>query len=100
VLLLPSCRLRFVRENAAPLTLLYGQSGLRAPRYDIALLASRLLGAPAEEATLDPAADAPAAGRPEWAGRLFWGALVGAVLILLGLVVRLLGKDEAPGAAS
>jgi hypothetical protein len=96
VLLLPSHRLRFVREDAAPLTLLYGQPGLQPPRYDITLLASRLLGAPAEEVSPGPADEAPAAGHRDFSGRLFWGVLIGAVVVLLGLVVRLVGRSEAP----
>ena len=96
VLLLPSHRLRFVREGTAPLTLLYGQPGLQPPRYDITLLASRLLGAPAEEVSPEPAEQAPAAARRDFSGRLFWGVLIGAVVVLLGLVVRLVGKSEAP----
>jgi hypothetical protein len=98
LLFLPSHRLRFVREGTSPLTLLYGQPGLAAPRYDIALLASRLLGAPAEEVSPDPAEEARSPERPAWTGRLFWGALIGAVVVLLGLVVRLLGRSEEPPA--
>ena len=54
-LLLPAQRLRFVREEGASLTLVYGQAGLAPPRYDLELLAPRLLGAPAMEARLAPA---------------------------------------------
>src|SRR6185369_10488919 len=48
-LLLPAYRLRFFRDGHTPLTLLYGRSDLGMPRYDLALLAPRLLGAPAQD---------------------------------------------------
>jgi hypothetical protein len=95
-LLLPAHRLRFVREEGVSLTLVYGQAGLAPPRYDLELLAPRLLGVPAVESALAPAA--PEAVEPEKkAGpRLFWAALVGAVVALLVLVVRLLRRDPEP----
>lgn len=101
-LYLPARRLRFFREGQA-LTLAYGKDDLAAPRYDLALLAPSLLGASAHEVELGPEAPAP---RPE--GRdvpkvVFWGVLGLSVILLLGLVVRLVGKGEPPrgtGAAS
>src|SRR6185295_8267838 len=98
-LLLPAHRLRFFYPAAAgPLTLLYGQPGLPPPRYDLSLLAPRLLGEAAHELTLGPPArkapepDAAAAGR-----KAFWGALVAAVVVLLLVLGRLLrGQPEAP----
>ena len=95
-LLLPAHRLRFVREEGVSLTLVYGQASLAPPRYDLELLAPRLLGAPAIEAALAPAV--PAAGEPEKkAGpQLFWAALVGAVVALLVLVARLLRRGPEP----
>jgi hypothetical protein len=95
-LLLPAHRLRFVREEGASLTLVYGQAGLAPPRYDLELLAPRLLGVPAIEAALLPAA--PEADEPEKkvGPKLFWAALVGAVVALLVLVARLLRRDPGP----
>lgn len=95
-LLLPAQRLRFVREAGAGLKLVYGQAGLAAPRYDLELLAPRLLGAPAVEAVLAP--PAPESGEPEQktGPKLFWAALVGAVVALLALVARLLGRSPEP----
>lgn len=90
-LLLPSVRLRFVREAGVELSLVQGEAGLALPRYDLELLAPRLLGAPAVEVALGPPAAPPASA--ETAGpKLFWAALVGAVVALLVLVARLLSR--------
>jgi len=88
-LLLPAYRLRFVRETEAPLFLLYGRDDLAAPRYDLALLAPRLLGSEANE--VRPASETPPRpGGMQSSTGLFWGALVLAVGVLLALVVRLI----------
>jgi hypothetical protein len=95
-LLLPANRLRFFYPAGDPLKLLYGQPGLPAPRYDLALLAPRLLGESAREIALGPTLregpqpDTAATGR-----KIFWGSLVGAVLVLLLILGRLLrGQPE------
>lgn len=88
-LLLPAHRLRFVREDG-PLALLAGRPGLAAPRYDLELLAPRLLGAPATEVELAP--EALPAVAPSAGSRVFWAALVGAVVALLVLLARLLRR--------
>ncbi len=90
-LLLPADRLRFFYPAGASLELLYGQPGLAPPRYDLALLAPRLLGETAREITLaperrrSPEPDAEAVGR-----KIFWGALVGAVVVLLLVLGKML----------
>lgn len=99
-LLLPAQRLRFVREAGAELTLVYGQGSLAAPRYDLELLAPpssrrsrgrrrpsrrQFQGAPEPEAKSGP--------------KLFWAALVGAVVALLVLVARLLRREPVPETA-
>ena len=100
-LLLPSYRLRFFRDGRTALTLLYGRPGLGAPRYDLALVAPRLLGAPAEDV-----APNPETGAPNVTGItptvVFWVALGVAVAVLLALIVRLLkpGGESAASAAS
>jgi Protein of unknown function (DUF3999) len=95
-LLLPAYRLRFFRERGASLRLAYGRADLDAPRYDLALLAPQLLGAAAAE--LAPAAEERASAATP-AGelvspRLFWGVLAVAVLVLLGMIVRLARRAE------
>jgi hypothetical protein len=99
-LLLPATRLRFFYP-AEPVRLLYGQPGLPLPRYDLALLAPRLLGEAAHEIALAPETG-PAAPEPDAAAagrKIFWGALVAAVVVLLLLLGRLLrGHPEEPAA--
>ena len=102
-LLLPAYRLRFFRDGHTPLTLLYGRSDLAAPRYDLALVAPRLLGAPAQDVL--PGAEQ---GSSNVTGVtpmvVFWGALALAVLVLVVLIARLLrpssGTPAAPAAAT
>jgi uncharacterized protein DUF3999 len=98
-LLLPANRLRFFYPEGDPPKLLYGQPGLPPPRYDLALLAPRLLGEAAHEISLGPEPrqgpppDSAATGR-----KIFWGSLVGAVLVLLLILGRLL-RGQPEGAA-
>jgi hypothetical protein len=95
-LLLPAYRLRFFRERSQSLRLVYGNADLTPPRYDLTLLAPQVLGVTATEIAagdeLPPhaAASLPALVSP----RLFWAALVVAVVVLLGLIVRLLKKEQ------
>ncbi len=97
-LLLPTRRLRFVRASGVEPVLAYGAPGLPAPRYDLSLLAPRILGASAHET--DPLPEGPAGGaaaeeRGDAAGRhVFWGVLAVAVLVLLVVLARLLRVDE------
>jgi hypothetical protein len=102
-LLLPAYRLRFFTPAAAEnrrLRLLYGQPGLAAPRYDLSLLAPRFLGEPAREISLAPEGRGPSAGPDDRAAlekKIFWGALIGAVLVLLLILARLLrGHPDPP----
>ena len=63
-LLLPSYRIRLYRPAGQPLRLLYGRDDLSAPRYDLALLAPRVMGSKAQEvyaAAEQPASAASAA---------------------------------------
>jgi hypothetical protein len=93
-LLLPAFRLRFFRTAGQKLSLLYGRKDLGAPRYDLALLAPRLAGTISDEVPLGAeqaiAAAAPAVSAQ---GKIFWGALIGAVLVLLALIARMLSKE-------
>ncbi len=95
-LLLPAHRLRFVRQEGVSLSLVYGQAGLAPPRYDLELLAPRLLGVPAIESTLAPVAPETVEPEKKAGPKLFWAALVGAVVALLVLVARLLRRDPGP----
>lgn len=90
-LLLPSYRLRFFAPQGGTLRLLYGREDLQPPRYDLSLLAPKLMGAPATEVKAGPEssrADAAPFISPRW----FWALLGAAVIVLLGLIVRLAKK--------
>ena len=94
-LLLPAYRLRLFRERDAALRLAYGRNDLSRPQYDLELLAPQLIGVTATEATL--AAEqgaAPSASEAPLSPRIFWGVLIGAVLVLVALVVRLMRKSD------
>jgi hypothetical protein len=97
-LLLPSYRMRFFRQDGADLTLYYSNENIEAPRYDIALLAPYLIGALADEVSLPADRDAlpgPATG-PGIQTIVFWLILGLAVILLLILIARLLGKGIEP----
>jgi hypothetical protein len=91
-LLLPGYRLRFIRPANTPLTMWYGHPTLVAARYDLALLAPQILGAPAEEIDPGPERETSKPAANLQARQIFWWVLVGAVLVLLALIVRLVGK--------
>jgi hypothetical protein len=94
-LLLPSWRLRFFHPGVA-LQLLHGARDVSAPRYDLSLLAPRLRAAPAREIDFIAAATADAGplDAGERKGRIaFWVVLGVAVVALLALLARLLGKE-------
>jgi hypothetical protein len=94
-LLLPSYRLRFYRRPGAALRLAYGRSDLAAPRYDLALLGPQVLGVEAQELAAAPATSGGAARGAEFiSNRTFWILLSSAVLVLLGLIVRLARKQD------
>ena len=95
-LLLPAFRLRFVREEGTSLRLVYGRAGLASPHYDLELLAPRLMGAPAFESSLAPEPKEAAEPETRTGPKLFWAALVGAVVALLVLVARLLRRGPEP----
>lgn len=92
---LPLYRLRFFYPAGGKLTLLYGQEALAAPRYDLQLLAPRLVGVSSRELALEKesATAATPDGNPIQ-GKVFWTALVAAVVVVLGLVVRLLRSEK------
>lgn len=90
-LLLPAWRLRFFGGQEG-LALFYGQPGLAAARYDLALLAPRLVGAAAHE--IEPGPEVETGTTPARRESLvFWGALIAAVAALLVLLARLLRRS-------
>jgi len=96
-LYLPTYRLRFLRRNDEPLWLMYGKDGLAAPRYDLALLAPRVLGARVPEVGLSDVEEGLPVISASPAGTIvFWCVLVLVLVVLLGLVARLLrrGPDD------
>ena len=95
--LLPAYRLRLYRGRGASLRLAYGRSDLAAPRYDLALLAPQVMGVTATEITPGGEQDAVAASAAaQLSPMLFWAVLTVAVVVLLGLIVRLVRKEERP----
>jgi hypothetical protein len=87
---LPAWQLRFFR-TASPLRLLYGRADLTEPRYDVALLSPSTMSGPSREISAAPevALSRPAALLSPQA---FWIGLSVAVLVLLGLIVRLISS--------
>jgi hypothetical protein len=95
-LLLPAYRLRFFRPDDRKLSLFYGAPEVGAPRYDLALLAPRVLSAAAHEVQAGPEAMIKPQPRhpPALAQkRFFWVALVLAIMVLIGLIARLVRND-------
>jgi hypothetical protein len=93
-LLLPSYRLRFFQPPDTELRLAYGRDDLGPPKYDLALLASEVMGAPARE--VEPAREPGrrAAGAESFISpRMFWAFLAVAVVALVAVIAKLLGAD-------
>ncbi len=92
-LYLPTYRLRFLRRNEEPLWLMYGHDGLAAPRYDLALLAPRVLGARVPEVGFSEAGEELSGIAASRVGMIvFWSALVLVLVVLFGFVARLLRR--------
>jgi hypothetical protein len=91
-LMVKSAALRFVHPGGQ-LTLFYGKPGLAPPRYDIELLATRLLEAPAREISLPPTARPVHPAASESSLYLFWAAVAAVAIVLLVLLSRLLRQD-------
>lgn len=90
-LYLPTYRLRFLRRNEDPLWLMYGQDRLEAPRYDLALLAPRVLGARVPEVGLSDVEEELSTTSESRVGTIvFWCALVLVLIVLFGMLARLL----------
>jgi hypothetical protein len=94
-LLLPAYRLRLYRERGSTLRLAYGRPDLSAPRYDLALLAPQVLGVSATEVTLGAEQAGPAAASAATLSPpIFWTILIVAVVVLLAMIGRLVGKPH------
>jgi hypothetical protein len=93
-LLLPSYRLRFYHSGEPSLRLVYGRDDLQSPEYDLALVASQVMGASAKEIGAAPPAAAPSSAEPLLSRRAFWVFLSVAVLILLAIIVKLIRSQE------
>lgn len=90
-------RLDFVYEPGDKLVLLSDNRAAAAPRYDLALVAGRVLSSPAEVAKLGPprVRDDTHDAVPRW----FWGFVVAAgILVVLALARTLRGGPEPPAA--
>ncbi|HXH90663.1 MAG TPA: hypothetical protein VNN25_03710 [Thermoanaerobaculia bacterium] len=90
---LPGFALRFVSPGT-PLTLLYGNSSISAPRYDLALISSQLVGQPARAIALigEPSTEPPAKHRES---RLFGIAIGVAAAVLLIVLGRLVSAQRS-----
>jgi hypothetical protein len=102
-LLLPSYRLRFYAppEGREGIRLAYGRNDLQPAQYDLALLAPRVMGAPAAE--VSPAAPSAAVSVSVTtlvSPRAFWVVIGVAVLALLALIARLLRAGDGDQRAS
>ena len=87
-LLLPSYRVRFFHPGRA-LTLVYGRDDVSLPRYDLALLATHVMGAEARELVAAPVEEGTAGPVTSLVSpKVFWAGLVVAVLIIGGIIVR------------
>jgi hypothetical protein len=86
-----SPRIDFVFAPGDRLTLLSGNPDSPAPKYDLELVAARVLSSPAQAARLRaPAKSAAAADRPAASSRFLWVAIVAAVLLVAVVLARTL----------
>lgn len=84
-------RIDFVFAPGDRLTLLSGNPDSPAPRYDLELVAARVLSSPAQAARLRaPEKSATAADRPAASSRFLWVAIVAAVLLVAVVLARTL----------
>jgi hypothetical protein len=95
----PVVRLVFKTAETDGFTLVYGNPAANAPRYDLSLVAAKLLTASRNGVQLEVAGPSSATTGSRFAGLnggyLFWGALALVVVVLLGVVAKLLPKPPA-----
>jgi hypothetical protein len=95
-LLLPSYAVRLFRRADDPLRLVYGRGDVSAPQYDLALLAPQVLGQVATEVipSTERRSQATTAAAALVSPPVFWASLALAVMVLLGVIVRLLREPR------
>ena len=93
-LLLPGWQLRFHRPPG-PLRLIYGKDDIGNPHYDVAVLAPSVMTGAARDVVVEPER-APESPATIVSPRAFWVGLGVAVVLLLGLLVRLISSGTAP----
>jgi hypothetical protein len=93
-LLLPGWQLRFHRPPG-PLRLIYGSTEIGNPHYDVAVLAPSVMTGAAVAASAEPERE-PAPPDAVVSPRAFWAGLAVAVVVLLGLLVRLISAGTVP----
>ena len=98
-LLLPSWHVRLFR-GPGELRVLYGQSRLAPPRYDLALLARTVLASPALETALSAEQEATRSESVILRPAAFWALMIAAVVVLLGLIARLVRGQGASSSGS
>jgi hypothetical protein len=93
--LLPAYRLRFYQPANARLRLLYGRTDMTPPQYDLALLAPVVMGADVKQ--IAAAGETPSTAGPSAvelvSPRAFWAFLGAAILVILGVLVRLVRQS-------
>jgi len=93
----PVVRLVFKAAETDGFLLVYGNREVTAPRYDLALVAGRLLTSPRSVARLGEVAQGNVTSTPFAGlkgGVVFWGALALVVVVLLAVVTKLLPKPS------
>lgn len=99
----PVVRLIFKTAETEGFTLAYGNSDSAPPRYDLRLVAAKLVASPREVAAFGSGTAAAAAKKAFGGmsgGPLFWGALALVVVVLLVIVAKLLPKPNPPASES
>ena len=95
----PVVRLIFKTAETDGFALAYGNPQANAPRYDLSLVAVKLLTSPRNVARLNASAPDAASAKNPFAGInggiIFWGALALVVVVLLVVVAKLLPKPPA-----
>ncbi len=89
-LLVPSVRLRFIRDDDSPLELLYGAPSMKAPRYDIDMLAPHLFGRRAREIEAGPAQPLRDIPSEDTQRHWFWIVVAASAIVLFLVIARVL----------